>query len=116
MNRHHYFLGALLLIAAGSTCANAAAPVEADFTIREIEALPGLPDAAGANHWLELTVESGENVKAGQRLAVQKNAAGEVVQEYTAGADGEVVITARPSPSAPGDTILEIHTGAQGHL
>ncbi|MCW8127400.1 hypothetical protein [Microbulbifer halophilus] len=115
MNPHHYFLGALLLIAAGSTSANAAAPVEADFTIREIELFPGLPGAA-ANHWLELTVESGENVKAGQRLAVQKNAAGEVVQEYTAGSDGEVVITARPSPGAPGDTILEIHTGAQGRL
>lgn len=64
-------------------------------------------DTVGAGVWIDLYVDNGDAVVAGQKLAVQRNARGRIVQEYTAGADGRVKVTVR---GEPGETVLEIHT------
>lgn len=112
MNPSRIFLAALLLVAVVNSGAVAAVSVDTGLTFREIDRFLGPSDTVtGGDYWIELAVGCGERVKAGQKLAVQKNAAGQVVQEYIAADGGEVVITARPAPSVPGNTILEIHTG-----
>ncbi len=59
--------------------------------------------------WIDLLVDSGEMVRAGQRLAVQLNAQGRVVQEYTASTAGRVAIVARQIQGDSRDTVLEIN-------
>ena len=59
--------------------------------------------------WIDLLVDSGEMVRAGQKLAVQLNAQGRVVQEYTASTAGRVAIVARWVRGDGPETVLEIH-------
>ena len=61
--------------------------------------------------WIDLLVDSGEMVHAGQKLAVQLNAQGRVVQEYTASTAGRVAIVEKQVRGESPGTVLEIHVG-----
>jgi predicted deacylase len=56
--------------------------------------------------FVELQVKLGEKVKPGQKLAVQYNAFGDVVQEYTAGVEGEVAILGTDALRDPGARLV----------
>ncbi|WP_250461236.1 hypothetical protein [Microbulbifer litoralis] len=108
MNSHRCLFPVLLLIAIGSGGVHAAVAVDTALTFRQIEHFLGAPAKAGdEKHWIELKVGCGDYVTAGQQLAVQRNAAGEIVQEYTARAPGRVRMVARGAQGAP---VLEINT------
>lgn len=62
-----------------------------------------------AGEWIQLFVYRGEIVKAGQRLARQRNAQGKVVLEYFAASAGAVAIEGRVGLGAI-DTRLLIET------
>lgn len=67
--------------------------------------------------FVELLVEPNEAVGAGQKLAVQRNAFGEVVAEYTSGVDGKVAACRTDATSEPGNmlvTVLYNRTPADG--
>ncbi|WP_323846495.1 hypothetical protein [Microbulbifer magnicolonia] len=68
---------------------------------------------ARAGEWIQLFVCRGEKVKAGQKLAVQRNAFGKVVLEYVARTSGKVAVSGRMD-LGPDSTILEIGTVAAG--
>lgn len=80
-----------------------------------IEAVLG-PAQLAREHgiWIDLRVDSGETVAAGQTLAVQLDVRGRVVQEYTASAAGRVTISTRASGTGAVGTILEISTSSSG--
>lgn len=50
-------------------------------------------DRAKGKEWIQLFVNRGERVRAGQVLAVQRNVLGKVVLEYVAGSAGEVTVS-----------------------
>ena len=67
--------------------------------------------------FVELLVQPNEKVGAGQKLAVQRNAFGEVVAEYTSGVDGKVAACRTDATSEPGNmlvTVLYNRTPADG--
>ncbi|WP_308365282.1 MULTISPECIES: hypothetical protein [unclassified Microbulbifer] len=94
----------VVLLFAGAAPAGAASPQP----FGKIESLV-TPERARPQEWIQLLVCPGEKVTAGQKLAVQRDARGTVVQEYISGAGGEVTITGRIAPGSS-DTILEIGT------
>src|SRR5262249_22291116 len=56
--------------------------------------------------FVELQVKLGEKVKPGQKVAVQFNAFGDVVQEYAAGVEGEVAILGTDALRDPGARLV----------
>lgn len=58
--------------------------------------------------FVEMLVKPNEKVVAGQRLAVQRNAFGEVVAEYTSGVDGEVAACRTDATSEPGNMLVTV--------
>ena len=66
---------------------------------------------------VELLVKLNDKVEVGQKVAVQRNAFGEVVAEYASGVSGEVVAYRTDSTSEPGNmlvTVLYNHTPPDG--
>jgi predicted deacylase len=58
--------------------------------------------------FVELLVKLKDKVVAGQKLAVQRNAFGEVVAEYTSGVSGEVLACRTDATSEPGNMLVTV--------
>jgi hypothetical protein len=58
--------------------------------------------------FVELLVKLNDKVEAGQRVAVQRNAFGEVVAEYTSGVTGEVAVCRTDATSEPGNMLVAV--------
>ncbi len=58
--------------------------------------------------FLELLVDVGEKVVPGQKVALQRNAFGDIVAEYQASVTGEVATIARDALSEPGSRVMQI--------
>ncbi len=58
--------------------------------------------------FVELLVNLNDKVEAGQRVAVQRNAFGEVVAEYTSGVTGEVAACRTDATSEPGNLLVAV--------
>ena len=58
--------------------------------------------------FLELLVNVGEKVTPGQKVALQRNAFGDIVAEYEADVTGEVATIARDALSEPGSRVMQI--------
>ena len=58
--------------------------------------------------FVELLVKLNDKVVAGPKIAVQRNAFGEVVAEYTSGVDGEVAACRTDATSEPGNMLLTV--------
>ena len=70
---------------------------------------------ASSGGFVELLVKLNDKVEAGQKLAVQRNAFGEIVAEYTSGVSGEVMACRTDATSEPGNILVSIlysHTPA----
>ena len=75
------------------------------------------PVLATRGGFVELLVKLNDKVEAGQRVAVQRNAFGEVVAEYSSGVTGEVASYRTDATSEPGNilmTVLYNHTPSDG--
>ena len=57
--------------------------------------------------FVELLVKLNDKVS-GQKIAVQRNAFGEVVAEYTSGVDGEVAACRTDATSEPGNMLVSV--------
>ena len=66
------------------------------------------PVLAGRGGFVELLVKLKDKVIAGQKLAVQRNAFGEVVAEYTSGVSGEVLAFRTDATSEPGNMLVTV--------
>jgi hypothetical protein len=62
--------------------------------------------------FVQMLVKLGDPVKPGQKLAVQRNAFGDVLREYTATAEGQVATIATDAIREPGQRLLQILTTA----
>jgi len=72
---------------------------------------------ASSGGFVELLVELKDKVTAGQKIAVQRNAFGEVVAEYSSGVTGEIVAYRTDATSEPGNmlaTVLYNRTPSDG--
>lgn len=58
--------------------------------------------------FLEMLVDVGAKVSPGQRVAIQRNAFGDVVAEYQTTVQGEVATIARDALSEPGSRVMQI--------
>jgi predicted deacylase len=58
--------------------------------------------------FVELLIKLKDKVEAGQRVAVQRNAFGEVVAEYTSGVTGEVTACRTDATSEPGNMLVAV--------
>jgi hypothetical protein len=58
--------------------------------------------------FLELLVDLRDRVKAGQKVAIQRNSFGEVVMEYTSDVAGEVSTIQRDAMIEPGTRVVQI--------
>ena len=58
--------------------------------------------------FLELLVDVGEQVTPSQKVAIQRNAFGDIVAEYEAEVTGEVATIARDALSEPGSRVMQI--------
>ena len=56
--------------------------------------------------FVELLVNLNDKVEAGQRIAIQRNAFGQIVAEYTSGVDGEVSACRTDATSEPGNILV----------
>lgn len=63
---------------------------------------------ASSGGFVELLVGLNDRVEAGQKLAVQRNAFGEIVAEYTSGVSGKVAACRTDATSEPGNMLLSI--------
>src|SRR5215469_177067 len=63
---------------------------------------------ATSGGFVELLVKLNEKVKVGQKLAIQRNAFGEVVAEYTSGVSGEVMARRADATAEPGIPLIAI--------
>jgi predicted deacylase len=66
------------------------------------------PVLATHGGFVELLVKLNDKVEAGQRVAVQRNAFGEVVAEYTSGVTGEVAACRTDATSEPGNMLVAV--------
>jgi len=66
------------------------------------------PVLATRGGFIELLVKPNDKVEAGQKLAVQRNAFGEVVTEYTSGVGGKVVACRTDATSEPGNMLVTV--------
>jgi predicted deacylase len=60
--------------------------------------------------FVELLVKLGDKVKPGQKVAIQRNSFGDVLQEFAATVEGEVAILGTDALREPGARIMEILT------
>jgi hypothetical protein len=58
--------------------------------------------------FVELLVRLNDKVEAGQKVAVQRNAFGEVMAEYTSGVTGEVTACRTDATSEPGNMLVAV--------
>jgi len=58
--------------------------------------------------FLEMLVDVKEKVTSGQKVAIQRNAFGDIVAEYTSTVAGEVATIARDALSEPGSRVMQI--------
>lgn len=58
--------------------------------------------------FIEVLVKLNDKVEAGQKLAVQRNAFGEIVAEYTSGVSGEVMACRTDATSEPGNILASV--------
>lgn len=65
-----------------------------------------------AGGFVELLVKLNDSVKKGQKVAIQRNAFGDVVHEYSAGVDGRIAIIGTDAVRERGSTIVSILTNA----
>jgi predicted deacylase len=63
---------------------------------------------ATSGGFVELLVKLKDKVEAGQKLAVQRNAFGEVVAEYTSGVSGEITACRTDATSEPGNMLVSV--------
>lgn len=63
---------------------------------------------ASSGGFLEMRVDVRSSVEPGQTIALQRNAFGDIVAEYTASVTGEVAAIARDALSEPGSRIVQI--------
>jgi predicted deacylase len=63
---------------------------------------------ASSGGFVEMLVGLNERVEAGQKLAVQRNAFGEIVAEYTSGVSGKVTACRTDATSEPGNMLVSI--------
>ena len=66
------------------------------------------PVLATRGGFIELLVKPNDKVEAGQKLAVQRNAFGEVVTEYASGVGGKVVACRTDATSEPGNMLVTV--------
>ena len=66
------------------------------------------PVLATRGGFVELLVKLNDKVEAGQRVAVQRNAVGEVVAEYSSGVTGEVASYRTDATSEPGNILVTV--------
>ena len=66
------------------------------------------PVLATRGGFVELLVKLKGKVEAGQRVAVQRNAFGEVVAEYTSGVSGEVLAYRTDATSEPRNMLVTV--------
>jgi predicted deacylase len=72
---------------------------------------------ASSGGFVELLVGLNDRVETGQKLAVQRNAFGEIVAEYTSGVSGEVMACRTDATSEPGNLLVSVlysHTPSEG--
>ena len=67
---------------------------------------------ATSGGFVELLLKLGEKVAPGQKVAVQRNSFGDVVQEYKATVEGEVAILGTDAIQEPGSRLMEILTNS----
>ena len=75
------------------------------------------PVLASRGGFVEVLVALNDKVEAGQKVAVQRNAFGEVIAEYTSGVSGEVLAHRTDATSEPGNMLLTVlynHTPSGG--
>ena len=63
---------------------------------------------ATSGGFVELLVKLKDKVEVGQKLAVQRNAFGEVVAEYTSGVSGEITACRTDATSEPGNMLVSV--------
>lgn len=63
---------------------------------------------ASSGGFVEMLVGLNDRVEAGQKLAVQRNAFGEIVAEYTSGVSGEVMACRTDATSEPGNILVSV--------
>jgi predicted deacylase len=66
------------------------------------------PVFATRGGFVEFLVKLNDKVTAGQKVAVQRNAFGEVIAEYTSGVSGEVGAYRTDATSEPGNILVSI--------
>jgi len=66
------------------------------------------PVLATSGGFVEMLVKLNDKVVAGQKIAVQRNAFGEVIAEYSSGVDGEVSAYRTDATSEPGNLLVSI--------
>src|SRR6516225_74330 len=89
----------------------ASSPVRWDAPARtqiSLSATALTPVLATRGGFVELLVKLKGKVEAGQRVAVQRNAFGEVVAEYTSGVSGEVLAYRTDATSEPGNMLVTV--------
>ncbi len=67
--------------------------------------------------FLEMLVKPNDKVAAGQKIAVQRNAFGEIVAEYASGVSGEIAACRTDATSEPGNMLVSVlysHTPSDG--
>ena len=63
---------------------------------------------ASSGGFLEMLVKLNDRVEAGQKLAIQRNAFGEIVAEYTSDVSGEVMACRTDATSEPGNILVSV--------
>lgn len=66
------------------------------------------PVLASRGGFVEVLVALNDKVEAGQKVAIQRNAFGEVIAEYTSGVSGEVLAYRTDATSEPGNMLLTV--------
>ena len=66
------------------------------------------PVLASRGGFVEVLVALKDKVEAGQKVAIQRNAFGEVIAEYTSGVSGEILAYRTDATSEPGNMLLTV--------
>ncbi|WP_346837917.1 hypothetical protein [Microbulbifer sp. SAOS-129_SWC] len=108
------FILALFIITPAAALAAPVRSVELGATASWIAQVLNFHAGPAGGSGFDLLVQSGDSVRAGQKIAVQMDTRKRIVLEYTARAPGRVSIRERLDGKAPGGTVLEIHVGDAG--
>jgi uncharacterized protein len=66
------------------------------------------PVLASRGGFVEVLIALNDKVEAGQKVAIQRNAFGEVIAEYTSGVSGEILAYRTDATSEPGNMLLTV--------